>query len=256
MDSQELIKSIKTSKKYREISEEIIKTKVEDFLKKYPYADEELALKEIKASLHKTHGSFRFSAKLKKKHIETGNFLELLKSNRSTKERLEIYPELYSELFKITGKPKSIVDLGCGLNPLSFSYMNLQKSVKYLVYDINDSDKDITNNFFEKEGINGKAEILDLSKIENIKTLPNADVCFMFKLLDVLEKKGHKYSEEIITELIKKYNFIVVSFSKLTVSGRPMNFPYRGWIERMLDRLNIRYTKLDFPNEFFYVISK
>ncbi len=255
MDPKELVKLIKNSKKYKEISGEIIKTRVEEFLKKYPYADEKLALKEIKASLHKTHGSFRFSTKLKNKYIQTGDFLELLKSNRSTKERLEIYPELYEEIFEITGKPSSVVDLGCGLNPLSFSHMNLDKKIKYFAYDINESDKEIINHFFKSEKIDGKAEILDLSKIENVKELPNAEICFMFKLLDVLEKKGHKYSEEIILELIKKYKFIVVSFSKLTVSGKPMNFPYRGWIEKMLERKKLNSKLLNFPNEFFYIIS-
>jgi len=80
----------------------------------------------------------------------------------------------------------------------------------------------------------------------------------MFKLVDVIEanKKGHKYSEGIIKILANKCKFVVVSFSKLTVSGKFMNFPYRGWIERMLERINFNFKILDFPNEVFYVVSK
>ena len=50
-------------------------------------------------------------------------------------ERISIYKDLYKQIFKITKKPKSILDLGCGLNPLSYPLMNL-KNVTYNACDI------------------------------------------------------------------------------------------------------------------------
>ena len=102
------------------------------------------------------------------------------------------------------------------------------------------------------------AESIDLSRIENIANLPSADLCLMFKVVDVLEseKKGHKYSEEVIKLLAEKCGFVVFSFATRTVSGRSMNFPQRGWIERMLTRIGLKYKMLEFESEIFYVISK
>ena len=78
------------------------------------------------------------------------------------------------------------------------------------------------------------------------------DVCFMFKFLDPIEDKGHKLSEEII-KLIKA-RYIVISFSTKTVSGKKMNHPYRGWIEKMLERIKKDFEKISLENEVFYII--
>jgi uncharacterized protein YlzI (FlbEa/FlbD family) len=159
----------------------------------------------------------------------------------------------------MTGKPKSIIDLGSGINPVSCAYyLDKNEKITYHAYEIDERDVDFLNQFFKivASEVNGKAEILNLGKIENIKSLPSADICFMFKLVDVIEKNGHKYSEEVIKVLIEKVKFIVLSFPTITVSGKPMKFADRGWIERLLDRINLKYEKFVITNEIFYVISK
>lgn len=267
MQIPELITKIKESKKYKHLSDEVINQKILEYSKKNPnYAayPEKIILKDIKTILHKVHGSFQIgSNKKKQKYLEElktdpnnlDTMDDILKTNASTNERLKSYAQLYEEIFKITGEPRSILDLGCGLNPVSFGYMNLEK-VNYYAYDINEEDSKFLNEFFEIEKIKGRSQTLDLSNIENVKKLENADICFMFKLLDVLEKKGHIYSEELIKVLITKCPFLVVSFPTRTVGGRMMNFPHRGWIERMLERIGLKFEKIEFSNELFYIIGK
>jgi 16S rRNA (guanine(1405)-N(7))-methyltransferase len=260
MEVEELGKLIKSSKKYKDISEEIIKQEVENYLKKNPKIDkrdEKIILKEIKSKLHRIHGGFRISAKKTEDYLQAEDYFGLLRTNRSTNERLDFYKEAYKEIFNITGTPRSILDLGCGLNPLSIIFMNLDLTkINYYAHDINEAEIFIINRFFKNKKIQGKAEILDLTSSENLQKLPKADICFMFKLLDILEEKGHKYAEELITKLIKKSNFIVVSFATITLGGRKMEYAARGWIERMLDRVGLRFEKLEFNNEIFYVISR
>jgi hypothetical protein len=215
-------------------------------------------LKEIKASLHKSHGSFRFKDKKLEKDLDEKNFENILSKNRSTKERLDEYEEIYKNIFEITGKPSSILDLGAGLNPVSIPFMKLGKNLVYYSYDINDKESKFINEFFKKFNINGESKVLDLTRIENIKRLPKADLCFMFKLVDVLEaeKKGHKYAEEIIQVVLEKVRFVVVSFAKLTVSGDRMTYPQRGWIERMLERIGLEYNRFEINSEIFYIIHE
>ena len=269
---QELIKLIKKNKKYASLSSDIISRELEEFKRKNPGIKledikSEYIVKEIRTRLHKMHGSFqvkenkkreKYFEELKNNPRDLDIIDDILRTNKSTDERVEDYPEIYKKIFAITNKPGSIIDLGCGINPVSFVYMDLPINTEYLAYDINDRDEVFLNEFFSLEKINGKANILDTSKVDNIKSLPNSDLCFMFKFLDPIEKaygKGHKLAEEIIVELRKKVKFIVISFSKLTVSGNPMNFPYRGWMDRMLERLELKTKQFETDNEIFYVIK-
>ena len=268
MNHEDILKEIKQSKKYKTLSEEVINEEIQKYLKRNPqyerYKDKKI-LKDIKTELHKIYGSFQTNSKQKReKSLEELKLapenIELIKkillTNSSTKERLEDYEKIYKKVFEITGKPDSILDLGCGLNPLSFNFMNLN-AIKYYAYDIDKADMSFLNEYFYtiKEQIKGQAETINLSTIneEEIKKLPKADVCFMFKLVDVLDRKDHKQSEKIISNLNSKW--IVVSFSKKTITGKMMNFPYRGWIERMLERNNLEFQKIDFDNEVFYVVK-
>jgi len=269
MNTQELIIEIKKSKKYKTLSEEVINEEIQKYLKRNLYYErykDKKILKDIKTELHKIYGSFQTNSKGKReKYFEelklAPDNIELIKkillTNSSTKERLDLYEEIYKRIFEITGKPNSILDLGCGLNPFSFPFMNLEK-VSYYASDIDGADISLINEYFYtmKDKISGKAEEINLSTIneEEIKRLPKANVCFMFKLVDVLDRKDHKQSEKIITNLNCEH--IVVSFSKRTITGKMMNFPYRGWIERMFERNKLNFQKIDFENEVFYVIKK
>jgi len=256
MDAAELVIEVKKNKKYKNISEDIVKAKVEEYISRNPIFDEKIAVKEIRKELHRAHGSFRGEAKKLGEYILKKDWENVLRANKSTAERLANYDEIYQKIFEITGKPNSVLDLGCGLNPVSIPFMKLEKDFEYYGCDINEAEIVALNDFFKVGGINGKAEALDLSDIENVRKLREADLCFMFKLVDILEKDGHKYAEEMIKILADKTRFIVVSFATRTLSGKKMKFAERGWIERMLARIEMKFEKLVFENEIFYVISK
>lgn len=269
MKKEDILGEIKQSRKYKAVSKEIILTEIEKYFKKNPeherYKDKKI-LSEIKSELHKIYGSFQKVSRRKrgeyfeelKVNPENLNAIKrILLTNKSAKERIEYYEDIYKKIFEITGKPKTIVDLGCGLNPFSLVFMNLKK-VNYYAYDLDDEDISFINEYFYlmKKKISGEAKMINLSNIteEEIKKIPKAEVCFMFKLADVLDRENHKQSEKIIKNL--NSNYIVVSFSKKTLAGNEMNFPYRGWIEKMLERIGLEFKKIDFENEIFYVIKK
>jgi hypothetical protein len=99
-------------------------------------------------------------------------------------------------------------------------------------------------------GLKGKAELTDLSFV---KEFPKTDVCFLFKVLDVFEMKGHKLSEELLKRIKSKW--IIASFSSRTISGKKMMFSRRGWFEMMLKRNEYSFKKIEKENEIFYVIK-
>ncbi len=215
-------------------------------------------IKEVRAELRRIFGLFR-TEKLPSADFSKEGILRLLSNHASTKERLPYYRKLYQEIFKITGRPKSISDLACGLNPLSIEFMGLDK-LKYYAYDLSEQEKKILNDYFKilnqkNSKFTGKAEISDLRYIEKIKKLPKADVAFLFKVVDLLDSKNnHRNSEAIMVATPAK--FLVVSFPTKTMSGKQMTAPERKWMQWLCERRKWKYQTLTYPGEIFYVIKK
>ena len=242
-----LIKKIKAKKPLDRLDDAIVLDRIVSFFKINPKlfkkidfdneknANFKLVLKNVRNELNKRYGVF------------WSNDISL-EGHKSSKERLEFYEELYNEIFSITGKPSIILDIGAGLNPLSILLMKFKG--EYIATELNKYDCDALNKWFIKNKIDGKAIVLDLNKNLNF---PKADVVFLFKIFDSVEEKGHKLSEEILKKLGCKY--AVVSFATKTVMGKEMNFPNRGWIERLLTRLELKFDKVEFSNEMFYIIK-
>jgi len=261
---RQLIADIKRKKELSDIDDSFVKPellrivsrerKIAEFLSS-PHDFEKIKrAKKYKDLVKKTRATLRKAAGV---FIEKGKLKELeniFLRHKSTKERAEIYPHLYRKIFHITGTPKSILDLGCGLNPLSYKFLGAKPF--YYAVDISSSVVDAVNDFFMKNKIKGYAKIMNLREIKNKKlNLPKAEICFMFKLLDSIElEKGHKLAEKLIKDV--PCQWIVASFSKKTLSGKKMRHPYRGWIEQLCRRLGYFYEIIDFENEIFYIIKK
>lgn len=271
----DFIKKVKENKKYKSISEDIVRKEIDKYKKRYQsdvddIYDEKFALKKIRKELHRLYSSYQTKGKkkrvayleeLKKDSTNLEIVDKLLSTTVSTKERSEYYVDVYKKIFEITGKPKTILDLGSGLNPLSLQYMNLQ-SLSYYAYDIDLDDIKFLNDYFKimkNKGVNGKAEILDIRDLEKISNLPSSDVIFMFKVYDLIvpkNKKERKLGEELIKLLIRKTKFIVVSFATKTLTRRSMKLPIRRGFELMLERNNLKFENFSIENEVFYVVYR
>ena len=263
----ELLIEVKQNKKYSGISDEIVLPEIKNYLLKNKLTKiTKEDIKEIRNTLHKSYASFQTKKKNKiavylDKLKNNSNDLELtsklLSITLSTKERLSSYPEIYRAIFEITGKPKTIIDLGAGFNLFSFPFMDLP-SLNYYSYDINEKDIDYLNRYIKimkDRGLNGKAAILDLRNLSKISYMHSADIVFLFKVIDLIDKENHKPSEELIKLLFKKAKFIVASFATKTLTRKLMNHPNRKWFELMLKRNNLNFKTFKTDNELFYVVS-
>jgi len=262
----DIIKKIKEKKELSSISDEYVLETLERIILQNPklakaikenrtrsseYKD---AIKKTRAKLRIEYGMFSEELPereeiLKKEQDDD----KLLLTHKSTAERINIYPYIYQKIFDITGIPKKILDLGCGMNPASNKYMQLA-DFEYYAGELSEKDCKFIEKYFRKRKIKGKAFATNLKKPELLEILPEADVCFLFKVLDTVEKKGHKLAEEIINKVNAKW--IVASFATHNLGGKRMEHPRRGWIERMLERLEYKFKIIEEENEIFYVIEK
>lgn len=274
----EFVSEIKKKKNLSSLPDDFVRRLVEDFLGKYPLLKKsleshpkplrsrnfKLLLKEVRKQLHEIYGVFIIGnkdLKILEEHLKGSGKLDetalqmhmkLLSMHKSSAERLDFYSEVYEKIFSYTGKPKSILDLACGLNPLSFPWMGL-KSVKYFAYELTTEDSRFIQNYFgimKPFGLDGEAFAAD---IINLKSLPKADVCFLFKALDSLESLKRNYSEELLKKIPSK--FIVVSFPTMSIGGRnPIK--QRGWFFRMMRSLGMEAETFEIENEMFYMIKR
>lgn len=276
----QLIKKIKQKKELSNIDDVICKEKLQqllmqnkkllqffseaksfDQIKKSKQVDR--IIKSIRRELRAVYGIYQtpsapkirgYLAKLKKelktKQLEQTIPLhkKILALHLSSKERLALYPRFYKDIFAITGKPSSILDLACGLNPFSYPFMQL-KDLTYTAIELNKKDADIIQAYFNIVKIKGKAIALDIIK----KSLKNysSDICFAFKLFDLIP---NKIIERIVTEL--KVKWIIASFPTKTITQARMVYIRRGGFQRMLKRLGYSYKKVRYSNELVYIIKK
>jgi len=272
-----LIKDIKKKKELSGVDESIIKRELKTYFEKNKKslsklvqyqiekqlkksAEYEKALKAIRAKMHESYGMFQapknaeeikqhFLRKLHARQLSEDDYKLILSSHLSTKERFDSYPQIYGQIFKII-KPKVILDLGCGLNPLSYHYLG--RKVRYIASDIDKGNLDFIQQFFNLSGIDGKTLLLNLQYKEDIQKLVfiECDICFMFKLLEI----DKRIAEDIVSAANAKY--IIASFSTINLKGEIMARPEREWFEKMLHRLKLKFSTFKTENEIFYVIRK
>ena len=290
----ELIADIKKKKELSGVDEKFIYSQLLSVLEKNHKLAQELqkkihpkssAYKEllslVRAQLRRVYGLFREAEDIKNRKSLLEGFKKvpsakrkevieaILKTSAATRERWAFYEQFWEKVFqiikmeittiKISKKSKTIIDIGAGIHPFSLDLAHL-KPLHYYAYDLGNDEVALLNDFFlflnkQNHSFHGKAEVFDALQFEELRKLPKADVAFLLKMTDVLDRgRGHKVSEYVISAVPAKY--VIVSFSTVTMSGKPMNFPERKWIELMCKRLRYDFEKFLLGKEIFYVVKK
>ena len=154
----------------------------------------------------------------------------------STRERYEYYEEIYSRVFKRLGEKISVVDLGAGVNGLSYnSFSEIGKKVDYLAIEAVGQLVDIMNNYFKKAKIkNAKAVQESLFELEKIKKLisemSRPRVIFMFKVIDSLESLERDYTKKFLETIMPLLDRCILSFATESWLKRTKFFVQRTWI--------------------------
>lgn len=251
----ELLNIIRAKKELRAIDATLIEKVLSTYAQKHCLSLEKLSPSEVKilvADIRKElrlyTGRFHYSSHQKevKKLLEARDYLSLLKRHASTRERVPLYPQLLSYIHSLN--PQIILDIGSGINLLACA----QKGKLYYAYDINGEDLECIKQFAEQE----KREIRCIQgDIRTIKAFPEADLALLFKIVDIIDTKGHKNATQLIRKLAHIPS-ILVSFATRSLSGKPFKTIRRSWFERLLQAEGYTYEVYSFPTECFYLARK
>lgn len=178
--------------------------------------------------------------------------LRILKSHESTEERLPILDRFYEDIFAVTGKPGSILDIACGLNPLAFRWMDLPATTQFYAYDILAPRIDLINAYFRLEGL---APLARLSDVAVQFPREEADMSLFLKELPRFERNYGKLGLPLLEAL--RVKTLVVSFPTISLhGGRSLVEMYRRYFSEMIAGKPWRVSELLFDSEMVFCVEK
>ncbi len=236
MEEKELIQRIIGKKEFSQLPELDVKLALGKFEKRQVGDEEKIRL--TRELLHKVFSSFTSHKLLSPKNKPRE---WILRKHLSTRERLPYYSQIYSRILKNFNGRISLIDFGAGIN--GFSYCFFEESgvkVDYTGIESVGQLVNLTNDYFKKEKISGKAIHLSLFEIGELKKLikktEEPRIIFIFKTFDSLEMIRENYSLELIKEISPLGNLIVISFATRSMISKKPFKAKRNWIIEFINQ--------------------
>lgn len=177
----------------------------------------------------------------------------IMNHHASTRERLPILDAFYARVLGDVGPVRSVLDLACGLNPLSLPWMPLAAGATYHAVDIYEDLTGFLQAALAALGVAGKAEARDV-----IADCPTdaADVALLLKALPCLEQLDKSAGATILDTINARC--IVVSFPTRTVGGRNvgMRENYAARFEAMIAARPWRVERIEFAGELVFRLTR
>jgi 16S rRNA (guanine(1405)-N(7))-methyltransferase len=167
----------------------------------------------------------------------------------STKERLPLLDRFFQEILAGLPAVHSVLDLACGLTPLSLPWMPLTPDVTYTAVDMYDRLAVSLQAFFNHTGSVGTAVAAD------IVTFPldqSYDLVFLLKTLPCLEQQGKGMSAALVNRLNAKT--IIISYPLRTLGGsrKGLGATYEADFNRLAEGRNWQISRFEFANELVF----
>lgn len=263
-----LLEQVLNTKKYNLISTEFILRIGNEELEKRKSFHE--ALKETKKRLHQVAAAYRINPLSSQDMVllqqakESSN-IEIIKNccrdiiskHSSTAERLSIIDSFYSRIFAYLPPIHSLLDVACGLNPLTFFWMPNFHQIKYLGWDIYSDLVDFINRTFSLFEISGKAELVDILGIDE---LPKVDLTLILKSLPCVEQIQKNAAIDLIRKIRSPFSIISFPTRSLSGKGKGMidNYPriFSIWMSNTQDPGYRIIERFDFQNEIAFLLER
>ena len=260
-----LIAAVLGSSKYRTVSPDFVRAIGARELAARPNL--KAAIKATKNALHQAGGAFtdapidygRALARLREARAAgDGPFRDACRAvmalHTSTRERLPILDDFYATLFAaLPAPPGRVLDVACGLNPLTRPWLPLPLAAEYVACDIYSDQIAFLNDFFALIGVAGRAEVRDVTGRPPDEP---ADLALVLKTLPCLEAVDRRAPERLLDAL--QAPRLLVSFPAQTLGGRRkgMAAHYEARFRRLLDDRDWPARRFEFASELAFLVEK
>lgn len=264
--SAEIVQRVLRSARYRDVDPALLERLAHEELPKSRSTDE--AVKRVKRRLHQAVGAFRgrrpadlLPARLREAwggDLTDPAFraacADVMRAHASMRERIGVLEELYPAIWAVTGTPASVMDLGCGLNPLSLPWMGLGPGARYLAADVDRRAIAACAAFFDLVGQQAAVEVRDLVADPPTGT---ADVALLFKLVTTLDRQDPGAAARLLMQLGVRHAVLTFPLRSLGGRGRGMERSYRRRLDELVgavDRASA-VTEVPLRGELVMVVS-
>ena len=263
-----ILAALRASSKYAEVSPDLLRHIAIEELGKRRNTKE--AIKAAKNKLHQIGGAYQgdmryakwLAALVASPHPLTSSptLTSILAQHASTRERLPLLDTFYSRIFAaIPASVQSVLDVACGLNPLTLPSIPLPKDIRYIACDIYADMVDFLNQCLGLMGYpNAHAEVCDVisalgNKDSALRT--PVDVAFVLKTIPCLEQVDKAIGPRLLDALNAR--FIVVSFPAQSLGGKhkSMAANYAAHFDELILGRAWQVQRLDFATELVFVVS-
>ena len=173
--------------------------------------------------------------------------------HKSTNERLSILDDFYNSVFSSLPPIRSVLDLACGLNPLSIPWMPLKEASMYYAYDIYPDMVSFLNRFFKLLPIKGKAGTIDVLEP---RSLPVVDLVYLLKTIPCLEQVEKAAGTRLLNSI--RTEFVLVSFPIYSLSGKDKGMleHYDRYFRQQIKEHLWKIERFEFQTELTFLIRK
>ena len=226
---EELVQSVRAKASYSQISEDLIRWLGKQELAKRRNLKE--AVKHTRSKLHQSGGAYLESkpdyARWRAELVDIPPNLDdpalqafcqkVMLAHASTRERLPILERFFQQTLADAAPIGSILDLGCGMNPLSIPWIPGNGHMTYLGLDIYADMATFLNDFFDHLGISGRVQVYNL--LQGLPAdLPKVRVAMLLKTVTCLELIDHAVTTKLLDGI--QADFLLISYPVHSLGGR------------------------------------
>lgn len=269
MTAAQIVERVVRSARYRGVDRGLVQRLAEQELDRARNADD--AVKRVKRRLHQAVGAFRGSVRggdigpmRAAWNGNTGDAafraecLALMATHASTRERIPHLASFYDAVWECTGStPRSVLDIGCGLAPLSLPWMRLAADATYVASDVDGRPLATVAAFLDLLEQPHRVEVRDAVTDPPAGGNDASDVALLLKLVTTLDRQDPDAAARLIGALRTPH--AVVSFPARSLAGRGkgMERTYRERLERLVgdcERVSA-VAEASVPTELVFVLS-
>jgi 16S rRNA (guanine(1405)-N(7))-methyltransferase len=267
----ELVTTVLASTKYRHLSPELVRAIGTLELAKRRGIKE--AVKATKNKLHQVAGMYlpntvnysswltQLTSAFKSTDTDTVSSAcrQIMAHHASTRERLSIIDEFYATTLAGLGPIHRILDIACGLNPLSLLWMPLAEGAIYYAYDIYADMVAFLASFFDLERLYGRSHAVGHAVVLDVidaAPIQPADVALILKAIPCLEQIDKTAGARLLRSVPADH--LLVSFPVYSLGGRGkgMMENYEARFRALIEDTSWSVERFEFATELVFRVSK
>jgi 16S rRNA (guanine(1405)-N(7))-methyltransferase len=261
---EQIVAAVRSSKKYRTLCAGTVRRLAAVELQQA--GNTKQAIKATKRRLHQVYGAFERGIDYedlygRMENAYRGGSLarirevcqEAMALHSSTRERLPLLDHFYPALWQVTGLPRSILDPGCGLNPLALPWMAVPNLARYIALDIDAARVDFLDRFLVLAGLP------PLARCQDVLVDPPADqvdVALLLKMSPSLERQQAGATLALVDQLNAPWVVVSYAVRSLTGRGKGMVGHYGQQFRQWAGQRGWSVQELAFDTELVFVVDR